>query len=106
MITTVMVVALGWVLFLRLSPAGAPVQKVSLATPPGSPLPEVAIQDGKTIDFSSGKPVVKNSPAEQAIIDEAVKEMDAATKDVTFSPTAAPSAEKSAADSSSSPPKP
>lgn len=46
--------------------------------------PEVAIQDRKTIDFSSGQPVVKDSANEQAIIDAAVKEMDDAMKDVTF----------------------
>jgi hypothetical protein len=105
-ISTIMVVALGWVLFLRLSPPGAPMQKVSVATAPASPLPEVAIQDGKTIDFSSGKPVLKNSPEEQAAIDAAVKEIDAATKGVIFNPTATPATEKSAAESAGNPPKP
>ncbi len=57
-------------------------------TGPGKPHPEVAIQDGKTIDFSSGKPVVKDSAKEKASIDKAVKEMDEAAKGVTFgSPT-------------------
>jgi hypothetical protein len=52
--------------------------------------PPVAIQDNATIDFSSGKPVVKDSAREKAIIDAAVKEMDDAVKDVTFTPTPAP----------------
>jgi len=60
-----------------------------------APHPEVAIQDGKTIDFSSGKPVVKDSAKEKAAIDKAVKEMEAAAKDVIFSsPTAPPATPK------------
>ena len=50
--------------------------------------PPVAIQDNATIDFSSGKPVVKDSAQEKAIIDAAVKEMDDATKGVVFTGTA------------------
>jgi len=53
-----------------------------------APKPVVTIQDGKTIDFSSGTPVVKDSPADKAILDSAVAEMDAAAKNVTFAPTA------------------
>lgn len=49
--------------------------------------PPVTIQDGQTIDFSSGKAVVKQSPQEKAIIDAAVKEMDEAAKGVRFGPT-------------------
>lgn len=51
----------------------------------GKPHPEVAIQDGKAIDFSSGKPVVKDTAKEKASIDKAVKEMDEASQGVTFS---------------------
>lgn len=46
--------------------------------------PPVAIQDNATIDFSSGRPVVKDSAKEKAIIDAAVKEMDDAVKGVVF----------------------
>lgn len=60
--------------------------------PKPNPQPEVVIQDGKTIDFSSGKPVVKDSAAEKAAIDAAVKEMDTATKDIKFGPTKPPPA--------------
>ena len=70
----------GWLARHRATPA-APVAR-----------PEVAIQDGKTLDFSSGQPVVKDSAAEKAIIDDAVKEMREAAKDVTFPPLAAPPA--------------
>jgi hypothetical protein len=44
----------------------------------------VPIQDGKTIDFSSGRPVTKDGAADKAALDAAVKEIDAASKDVTF----------------------
>jgi hypothetical protein len=60
------------------------------AAPSASKTPPVAIEDGKTIDFSSGKPVVKDSTKEKAAIDAAVKEMDEAAKDVSFGPTTAP----------------
>ena len=61
----------------------------------------VAIQDGKTIDFSSGKPVIKDDATEKKIIADAVSEMDTAAKDVTFPPAKPP--EKKAA---STPPEP
>jgi hypothetical protein len=44
----------------------------------------VPIQDGRTMDFSSGKAVIKDSAADKAALDSAVKEIDAASKDVTF----------------------
>ena len=58
---------------------------VRLKTGPGKTHPEIAIQDGKTIDFSSGKPVVKDTAKEKASIDKSVKEMEEATKGVSFS---------------------
>jgi hypothetical protein len=54
------------------------------------PIAVVPIQDGKTIDFSDGTPVIKDSPADRAAMDAAVKEMDAAAKDVTFPAEPAP----------------
>lgn len=49
--------------------------------------PTVKIEDGKTIDFSSGKPVVKDSAEDRKAIDAAVKEMDEASKGITFGPS-------------------
>lgn len=49
------------------------------------PHPEVAIQDGKTIDYSSGKPVIKDTAKEKASIEKSVKEMEEAAKGVSFS---------------------
>jgi hypothetical protein len=66
--------------------------------------PPVTIQDGKTIDFSSGKPVVKDNPEEKAIIDRASREMEEAAKNVTFAPTAKPTEEKKPAEPSPAPP--
>ncbi len=48
----------------------------------------IALQDGKTLDYSSGKAVVKDSAQEKAIIEAAVKEMDAAASGITFGPSA------------------
>lgn len=46
----------------------------------------VPIQDGKTMDFSSGRAVVKNDPADEAALQKSVAEMNAAAGNVTFSP--------------------
>ncbi len=51
-----------------------------------APAQTVAIQDGKTLDFSSGKPVLKDSADEKAIIEQALKEMNEAAAGVTFGP--------------------
>ncbi|AOS44398.1 hypothetical protein Verru16b_01460 [Lacunisphaera limnophila] len=52
----------------------------------GQPAPPVDLtkHDGQTIDFSSGQPVVKNSPEDQAAIDAAAKDLAEATQGVTF----------------------
>lgn len=53
---------------------------------PLAPAPPVDLthHDGQTIDFSTGAPVVKNSPEDQAAIDAAVKDMAEATQGVIF----------------------
>jgi hypothetical protein len=58
-----------------------------LAHAPGSVVP---IQDGKTVDFSEGKPSVTDSPADKAAVAAAVKDMDAASRDVSFPANPAP----------------
>lgn len=60
--------------------------------PDAAPAPVVDLtqHDGQTIDFSSGKPVVKNTPEDQAAMNAALKDMEAATKDVTFGPPPKP----------------
>ncbi len=41
---------------------------------------DLARHDGQTIDFSSGKPVVKDGPEDKAVLDKAVKEMAEAAR--------------------------
>lgn len=53
----------------------------------------IAIEDGKTIDFSSGRPVVSQTPADQAAMEAVLREMEAAAAEVTFEPTTPPAAE-------------
>ena len=62
---------------------------------------DLARHDGQTIDFSSGKPVIKDSPEDRAALEKAAKEMAEAAKDVTFDapkkkpePPPAPAAKK------------
>ncbi|HEY1794099.1 MAG TPA: hypothetical protein VGG34_14380 [Opitutaceae bacterium] len=50
----------------------------------------VPIVDGKTIDFSTGRPVVREDPADKAAVDAAVRDIDQAVKGVTFTPQPAP----------------
>ena len=65
-------------------PAGASSAIPGAAAPKSKP--EVPIEDGKTIDFSSGVPIVKDDAKEKAAIDRSVKAMEEAAKDVTFGP--------------------
>ncbi len=53
-------------------------------SPPAQALPPVAIQDHVTLDFSSGIVRQSDTAADQAALDAALKEMDEATKNVTF----------------------
>jgi len=72
-------------------PTPAPAAPARPATPAAA-RPTVAIQDGKTLDFSSGKPVLKDSADEKAIIERSVREMNEAAAGVTFGPAAPPAA--------------
>jgi|SRR5882724_3443661 len=96
---------LGWRHFVQPG-SGMTAATAGIAAHQSKPTPEVPIQDGKTIDFSTGKPIVKDSAEERAIIDAAVKEMDAASKDATFIPTAVSPREETAVDPATLPPKP
>ena len=85
-------------------PPASATQPAALATPPpasasaatpanttaAAPKTDVAIQDEKTIDFSSGKPVLKDSAEEKAIIANSVKEMNEAAAGITFGPAPKP----------------
>lgn len=56
------------------------------------PLPKpsiVEIQDGTTIDFSTGLPIVKDGEKEKAALERALKQMEEAAAGVTFGSPAA-----------------
>lgn len=75
-------------------PAASAPKVVATPAPVEPPRPlepgVVPIQNQKTIDFSSGKPVVQDDAANKAAIDAALKEMEEATKGVTFGPNGGP----------------
>lgn len=60
--------------------------------PAGKRNPDIAIQDGKTHDFSSGKAEIRDPEKEKAEIALAMKNMEEAAKDVSFGPPPAPAA--------------
>ena len=61
--------------------AAPPVAARTLAPEPPVDLTKT---DGKTVDFSSGRPVVKDAAADQAAIDAAMKDIREAAQGVTF----------------------
>lgn len=76
-------------------PAAAPARVVAAQNPaitPPPPLPAgiTAIQDQKTIDFSSGQAQVKNEAADKTALEAGLKEIEEATKGVTFGPNSGP----------------
>lgn len=73
------------------APFRPPPSASPFAPPPNQgvapkPKPFVAIENGKTLDFSSGAPILKDTAQEKAIIDKSVKDMEDALKDVSFGP--------------------
>ena len=67
-----------------------PVATRTLAPePPAKPV-DLTKHDGETIDFSSGKPMVKNTPEDKAALEAGIRDIADATKDVTFGPTPPP----------------
>lgn len=67
-----------------------PPQPVRL--PPPTPIIstklEIPIQDRATHDFSIGAPVIRSGGADTAALELALKQMDEATKNIQFPPTA------------------
>ena len=57
---------------------------------PKKPAPEIPIEDGKTIDFSKGLGLVRDTEKDRAALERALKEIEAATQGVTFAPKAEP----------------
>jgi hypothetical protein len=65
-------------------------REVNIRVEPPTLKMEVPIQDGATIDFSIGAPVVRSGGEDTLAIEKALKEMEAATKDTKFGPTKQP----------------
>lgn len=87
---------------------GAHRRAANTAAPGRTAQPNVEIQDGKTIDFSSGKPVVKEPTArEKAELEATAAAMREATRDVTFAPqpTTVPPDKAAATSKAETPPK-
>lgn len=76
----------------RSAPPPAVTPAPNVPTAEATPLPDVAIQEGKTIDFSSGKPEIRDTADDRAALEKAKAEMDEATQDVVFAPTKPPEA--------------
>ncbi len=62
---------------------------VAMLPPPPRLAPEmvVPIQDRATIDFSIGAPVVRSGGSDSEILERALRQMEEATKDMTFPPS-------------------
>lgn len=71
---------------LRATPAAEKVVGPFVAAPPASPAPPIDLEkhDAKTIDFSSGQPVVKDTPVDRAALEQGLKDIEEATRNVTF----------------------
>ena len=66
-----------------------PVRPGPIVAPRNDPVPgplEVPIQDGATLDFSTGTPIAKRQGRDQEAMDRALKNMAEATKNTTFPP--------------------
>ncbi len=74
-------------LALLLGAMGAFVWMQWRTTKAKAPKPSVAIQDGKTIDFSSGVPLIKDDAKQKAALEKSLKEMEAAAAHITFPPS-------------------
>ncbi|MBI3887033.1 MAG: hypothetical protein HY302_15090 [Opitutae bacterium] len=76
---------------LKPAPGPAPLARPGGARPTVlTPRGPVEIPDGKTLDFSTGQAVVKDSPEDRAKLAKALKEMEEAAATVTFDPLPVP----------------
>lgn len=84
-------------------PPPQPLLPPAVTLPPLPPLPAIqmpgqgarsidvtSIATGTTLNLSTGRPVVSQEKSDVEFLDRALKEIDTASKDVTFEPTARP----------------
>jgi len=67
-----------------LTPPPLPPMQIGRPIAPKPALPEVPIQDGTTLDFSFGAPMVRSQGSDAEALEKALKEMAEATKSTTF----------------------
>lgn len=67
--------------------APTPAPRVVGPTVPAEPV-DLTQVDGQTVDFSTGRPVIRNDPADQAALEAAKPELEAALSEVNFAPPA------------------
>lgn len=86
LLLTLLVAAMGFVLWYVIDRRAKNRAAPPAATRTHAPAPPVDLtkHDGQTIDFSSGQPVVKNTPEDQAALAAATKDIAEATQGVTF----------------------
>lgn len=92
-----MAFVLWYVVDRRAQNRAAPPAPARAAAPAPAPGPATGAEpvdltktDGKTVDFSSGRPVVKDTPEDKAVIDAALKDMEEARQAVRFEPAPPP----------------
>lgn len=71
---------------LRAEPSAHLPRERGPVAPAKQPPPYVDLKahDAKTIDFSTGQPVVKDSPEDRAALQAGIKDIEEATKDIVF----------------------
>lgn len=64
--------------------AAPPPAERTLAPAPPAAMIDLEKHDRQTLDFSSGQPVVKDTPEDRAALEAALRDIDAARQGVTF----------------------
>jgi hypothetical protein len=90
LLTSVMVFVLWYVRQRRAELRARPTAEknigpvVSMPVAPSTPPIDLTKHEAKTIDFSSGQPVVKDTPEDRAALEQGLKDIEDATRNVTF----------------------
>lgn len=69
---------------MRADPLSHAPRERGPVAPAKQPYVDLKAHDARTIDFSSGQPVVKDSPEDRAALEAGLKDIAEATKDIVF----------------------
>lgn len=69
---------------MRADPSANLPRERGPVAPTQQPYVDLKTADAKTVDFSSGQPVVKDSPEDRAALQAGIKDIEEATKDIVF----------------------